>query len=59
MLGEKVYLDRGVIDAIRGKQRHPTESPSEVLRRLLRLPPSHERRGRKPRPRPQDEDGDP
>ncbi len=59
MLGEKVYLDREVIDALRGKKRHPGESLSAVVRRALRLPPSHERRGRKPRDRPKNEDGDP
>jgi hypothetical protein len=63
MLGAKIYLDRGVIDAILDNKKYPKESPSAVLRRLLDLPPSHEKRGRKPkgrrrRPRPKDEDGE-
>jgi len=56
MLGAKIYLDRGVIDAILDNKKYPKESPSAVLRRLLEetgpqaqgqaAPTPPERRGR-------------
>lgn len=49
MLGARIYVDAEVIEALRRRKARAGESMSDVLRRLLRLPPSGERRGRKPR----------